>query len=263
MSPELLPILIKDRNLALVEVDGQAVVTSANLSKCLEYKKDQAVVKIFNRHKKSFRDYGLYDLSRVSQNGTPLPRHIDTALVRMLTPAAADGRGGGLQDVRVFTKRGALKICMKSNQPKAVAVQEALIDLYERVESGQLVGAARFGRMMETITAEIAALKDEIRFLKSQPPITLNLPDDRALPISIERRRGYSSSFKGGFKFPEVRSQVMALRRNGFTYQEIAQAVKEAWPNNPERHVSKSGVHRFMDRARKGRLKEFGIDVTH
>lgn len=46
---------------------------------------------------------------------------------------------GGVQQIRYFTKRGALKVCMKSNQPRAIQVQEMLLDLYEAVESRRLI----------------------------------------------------------------------------------------------------------------------------
>ncbi|KQC09407.1 MAG: hypothetical protein APR55_10315 [Methanolinea sp. SDB] len=162
----------------------------------------------------------------------------------------------------MFTKRGALKVCMKSNQPKAVRVQDALIDLYEKVESGQLIGAQRFGRVIEALTGQIAEMKRDLAHLKSRPPIMMNLPDDTALPVSIERKRGHSTPFLGGFRHKEVRDMVLALRRQSYTYGAITAAVKEAFPEKPDRHVSRSAVHRFCQKARDGRLKEFGIDVT-
>ena len=39
---------------------------------------------------------------------------------------------------------------MKSNPTKAVQVQDMLLDLFEKVESGHLVGLARFSRVLET-----------------------------------------------------------------------------------------------------------------
>lgn len=308
----ILPILAKHTSgMELVEVDGQAVVTAQNLAAALEYKSEKAVRRIFTRNRKAFRDYGVYDMTRVSQFDAPfsdsktrggqidtplsnsqtrvchsdipfsdsktrghqsdepfsddppdLPRHIDTALIRMLTPSAADGRGGGLQDVRVFTKRGALKVCMKSNQPKAVMVQERLIDLYEQVESGQLVGATRFTRAMEALAGHISELQRDVAHLKRQPPISLSLPDDTALPIAIERKRGRSFTLTGALKHTDVRLFVTQLRQAGYHYMEIAAACAERWPNDPGKHPSKSAIGRFWQAARTGRLKEYNIDVT-
>lgn len=260
------PILIKNTNgLTLVEVDGQAVVTASNLAKGLEYKDERSVRMIFTRNEMSFRDFGIYDLSRGDQIDPPcsLPKNTDTALVRIMTSGRPDGNGGGgLQDVRVFTKRGALKVCMKSNQPKAIQVQEMLIDLFEKVESGQLIGAERFGRILDILTQEVSGLKRELAHLKAQPPVAISLPDDSALPVSIERKRGTSKAFFGGLRSPEVREMVLGLRRQSKYYEEIVDAVKYAWPDQPDRHVSKSAVQRFWAKARTGQLKEFGIDVT-
>lgn len=265
------PTLVKNNTgMALVEVDGQAVVTAPNLSKGLGYKDGKSVQRIFTRNKASFRDFGVLDLSRVSQFDHPcsLLQKADTALVRIQTEGRPDGNGGGgLQEVRVFTKRGALKICMKSNQPKAVQVQEMLLDLYEQVESGQLVGLERFSRVLETMIRELSAIRQELAHLKAQPPIAINLPDDTALPMALEpmaleRKRSRSIAFRGGFRFPEVRGMVLDLRKKSFPYDEIADAVKEEWPDSPDRHVSKSSVQRFWAKARTGNLKEFGIDVT-
>jgi hypothetical protein len=257
-----LPILIKNsKGMALVEVDGQAVITAKNMAESLEYKSEKAILMTVKRNKASFRDAGVFDITRGCQNVTPLSG-FDTAIVRLLTPSASDGRGGGVQDVRVFTKRGALKVCMKSNQRRAVMVQEMLIDLYEKVEAGMLIGAERFGRALETLSREVGDLKREISHLKAQPPISITLPTDTALPITLERKRSRSGVFCKGLKIPEIRDLILALRRAGKEYREIANALKDAFPGEPIKWVSKSAVHRFWSKARSGHLKEFGIDVT-
>lgn len=259
------PVLAQNAGgMALVEVDGQAVVTASDLAKGLEYKNERSVRNIFIRNKASFRDFGVLDMTRGHHIDAPLeltPK-TDTALVRINTPSAADGHGGGLQEVRVFTKRGALKICMKSNQPKAVQVQDMLLDLFEKVESGQLVGLERFSRVLETVISEVSSLKQELAHLKAQQYIAINLPDDTALPVALERRRGRSMSFRGGFRYPEVRQMVLDLRQKSLPYTEIVDAVEKTWPETPSRHISKSAVQRFWEKARTGKLKEFGIDIT-
>lgn len=40
------------------------------------------------------------------------------------------------------------------------------------------------------------------------------------------------------------------------------QAIKRCWPQNPERHASKSALQRFWSKARSGMLKDNGIDIT-
>jgi prophage antirepressor-like protein len=265
---DMLPILVKNSSgMELVEVDGQAVVTAKNLANSLNYKDERSILRIFNRNKASFKDYGVFDLTGVCQTDTSLrcgqiDHTLDTALVRFITPSASDGHGGGLQDVRVFTKRGALKVCMKSNQPKAVMVQDMLIDLYEKVESGQLIGAERFGRIFQNLVQEISSIKKDMALLKSQPPININLPDDTALPISLERRRGQKPKIRGAFKIPEVRNMCISLCRMGKTGEEILSAICKMWPNEPDKWPSSSALYRFWAKAKKGELKEIGIDVT-
>ncbi len=119
---EVLPVLAQEGELAVVSVDGQPVVTARALARALGYSREDAISRLYKRNEASFteRDTFEIDLRRFNVNLTVNPQ-------------------GGDPYVRVFTKRGALKICMKSNQPKAVMVQEMLIDLYEAVESRRLI----------------------------------------------------------------------------------------------------------------------------
>lgn len=114
-------MLAQEGELAVVSVDGQPVVTARALARALGYAHERSIRILFNRNKDSFRE-----------RGHQIDAPYDTGEVEIQTP-------GGPQRVRYFTKRGALKICMKSNQPKAIQVQEMLIDLYEAVESRRLV----------------------------------------------------------------------------------------------------------------------------
>ncbi|MBE7415121.1 MAG: hypothetical protein HS130_07805 [Deltaproteobacteria bacterium] len=63
-----------------------------------------------------------------------------------------------------------------------------------------------------------------------------------------------------GLRCPEVKELVLRLRREGASFVEIEQTIKDTWPNEPEKHVTKSAAHRFWRNASAGRLKEFGID---
>ena len=269
-----LPILIQNsKGMALVEVDGQAVITAKNMAEGLEYKNEKAIHVIITRNKESFRDAGVFDMTRGHQIDAPCDptggfqaetplAGFDTALVRMFVRGRSDGSGDGVQDVRVFTKRGALKVCMKSNQRRAVMVQEMLIDLYEKVEAGMLIGAERFGRAMETLSREMGELKKEIAHLKSQPPISITLPTDTALPIMLERGKRHSTKFYKGLKEQEVRNMILDFRKSGMEFREIVREIKEIFPGEPEKWVSRSAAHRFWTNAKRGYLKEFGIDVT-
>lgn len=259
-----LPVLVKNSiGMELVEVDGQAVITAKNMADSLDYENENAIHVIFSRNKESFKDGGICDLVRGFQSESPCLKPCDTLLVRMLTPGRSDGQGGGgLQEVRVFTKRGSLKICMKSNQPKAVIVQDMLIDLYEKVESGQLMGAERFGRIFQDLVQEISSIKKDLSFLKSKPPIMINLPDDAALPMALERKRGMKPVLKGALRDSNVRALIVFLCRTGKTYDQVFKVIQKQWPYEPEKWPSRSAICRFWQKARKGELKELGIDVT-
>lgn len=68
------------------------------------------------------------------------------------------------------------------------------------------------------------------------------------------------SCFYGGLKFSDIRKLIIELRKEGTSGRGILQAIKEKWPNEPDKWVSRSALYRFLERAREGRLKEFGID---
>lgn len=69
-----------------------------------------------------------------------------------------------------------------------------------------------------------------------------------------------SARFFKGLKYPEVRSLILRLRKEGTGFKEIEEVVKASWPNEPRKHVTRAAAHRFWQSAKAGRLKEFGID---
>ena len=266
-----LPVLAEDLMGYRVRGAGKIpVVTASELSEKLDYAGDRAVRKLLERNPESFRDGGTVDFTRRAQNGPPcsLPDdQIDTFIALINTPGRADGLGGGgVQGVRVFTERGALKICMKSNQPKAVAVQEALIDLFQKVRRGDLVDAQivafQMATVLERITGSFEKLLGRVENLESRPAVSFNLPNDSALPVSLERQRRRRPMMGSGLRYAEVRDMVIRLCRDSMTYKNVAKTVAARWPENPEMHVSKSSIGRFWDAARRGLLKELGIDST-
>ena len=168
MSQDLLPVLAQRENMRIVEVDGQPVVTARDLARALGYAKDNAVAKIYDRNRNNFtdRDSFLVDMRRFvpqlgrNQFGVNLGTNPHEAFTDRdtFTLNMRVNPQGGDPYVRVFTKRGALKVCMKSNQPKAVMVQEALIDLYEQVERGDLVSVGYLHDAVRELKAEIGRL---------------------------------------------------------------------------------------------------------
>ena len=67
---------------------------------------------------------------------------------------------------------------------------------------------------------------------------------------------------ENGLRFPEVRSLICRLRREGATQTAIRAALKKQWPDQPEKWVGSSSLSRFFISIRKGRMREFGIDDT-
>lgn len=130
----LLPVLAQDGELAVVSVEGQPVVTASGLAKVLGYKMENAVAKIYNRNEESFTEQDTFEIN-----------------LKQFIPNLGTNSQGGDPHVRVFTKRGALKICMKSNQPRAIQVQEMLLDLYEAVESRRLVPVEALQEVMRRL----------------------------------------------------------------------------------------------------------------
>jgi len=74
------------------------------------------------------------------------------------------------------------------------------------------------------------------------------------------RKRCLSQRLRGGLLDPEIRVTIMQLRKDGKRFEDIAAFIREHWPEQPEKHVSKSTIHRFFQAARNGRLREFGIE---
>lgn len=130
------------------------MVTARDLARALEYNHiDKAVANIYQRNVESFteRDSFLIDIRRFDLNMRVNPQ-------------------GGDPHIRVFTKRGALKICMKSNQPRAVAVQEILIDLYEQLERTGLTSTV-ITKVLEQQVQALNAVQTEIQKLAVQTEI--------------------------------------------------------------------------------------------
>lgn len=155
MQSNLMPILAHRDDMRIVEVDGQPVVTARDLARALGYLKDNAVAKIYDRNRDSFseRDSFIVDTRMFVPN-------MGMNHYNQFTPILGANPQGGDPHIRVFTKRGALKVIMKSNQPRAVAVQEALIDLYEQVERGDLVSVGYLRDTVRDLRLEINRLSE-------------------------------------------------------------------------------------------------------
>ena len=115
---------------------------------------------------------------------------------------------------------------------------------------------------------------NEKAILNSLAEIKKDLLDIKGIVSSIPRKKlpmpyGYnpmgkkkclSQRLRGGFMDPEIRAVILRLRKEGQPYKNIAAHIKEHWPGQPEKHPSRSAIHRFVWSARLGRLREFGIE---
>jgi hypothetical protein len=171
-----------------------------------------------------------------------------------------DGRGKHAKYLPYgFTREGCNQLSAVLKTPAAVARSVQIMRSFSAMERGE---TAMQG-VLEKIADVVSDLSERVKDLESKPSVNINLPDDTALPIAIERKFSLTRGFeKRAYRFPEVREMILSMRRQGRSFLAIEQAIKATWPDKPEKHVSKSSIHRFWTRAKKGKLKEFGIDVT-
>lgn len=106
-------------NFSYMEMAGQIWLTASEVGQALEYADDKAIHRIFNRHADEF----------TSQM---------TGVVKVTTP-------GGMQDMRVFSLRGAHLIGMFARTPKAKEFRRWVLDVLDReVANGSVSPAFNF-----------------------------------------------------------------------------------------------------------------------
>lgn len=252
MIENMLPVLAEQAEVRIVQVDGQPAVTARDLARALGYKNDAAVRVIYHRNKDSFKERGVR-----SQIDSTLKRDphseatFDTGEFQIETPS-------GNQRIRYFTKRGALKVCMKSNQPKAVRVQEMLIDLFEAVERREMVpvrGLAELVERQAALLEQQAAALDRIARWAQDVDRRLSRLECGCLPAAPAAVKPPvpEEIFNGGrlkhFKIERLglESLVRSLVAEHRTAEEIVRLIFETRGVN----VGKSSVHRYI----QGRLR--------
>jgi len=112
---------------------------------------------------------------------------------------------------------------------------------------------------MKRIMALLEEIKKDVIEIKK----TISEYPKRKLPFPAGfnpagRRRHYSQALRGGLKDPEIRAAIIRLRGEGARLKDIATYIEEHW-SDPAKHVPKSTIHRFLQSARNGRLREWGI----
>ncbi|MFH1857320.1 MAG: hypothetical protein ABH845_00225 [Candidatus Omnitrophota bacterium] len=113
----------------------------------------------------------------------------------------------------------------------------------------------------EALFNSLEAIKKDLLDIKE---IVSSLPKKK-LPMPYDynpmgKKKCFSQRLRGGFMDPKIRAFILKLRKAGQPYKIIAAHIKEQWSDQPEKHPSKSAIHRFVCSARNGRLREFGIE---
>jgi IS30 family transposase len=104
--------------------------------------------------------------------------------------------------------------------------------------------------IINRIASELERLKSEIDKLLGQ----IYRKTELVAPGNGNRKTRHMTPPSSGLKYPEVRNFIIDLRGKLFSINQIVKAIKMKWPRNPEKHVSKSTIYRFIMMARQGRL---------
>lgn len=255
----VLPVLAERSEVRIVEVDGQPVVTARDLARALGYSQERNLHNLYYRNKASFTDR-------------------DAGIVKLTTPS-------GEQPVLYFTKRGALKVCMKSNQPRAVMVQEILIDLYEAVERGNLVPVQQLSQLivqqgqvvaqslqlMQAVQKEIRGQGQLLSAMQGQMEVvvqavvtllqraaaarcTIPVPEagpgeDLRVTLQVKRQKSAKSGRRSVSKLERlgVADLVTRLLGKGYSYQEIGEVLKAQGISVGKSSIARFAKNRILD----------------
>ncbi len=125
------------QNLTIVDLHGERWIPGEDIGRALEYSEPRiAVDKIFQRNDELFSEY--------------------SAVTKLVT-------AGGTQETRVYNEEGVIAICLKSNQPKAIAFQRWAVRTLKAAMKGQLSQAN--SELVELQRKHILAL-EQIQGLK-------------------------------------------------------------------------------------------------
>lgn len=100
----------------------------------------------------------------------------------------------------------------------------------------------------------LAAIKKDVVDIKE----TLSIIPTREL--FTEQKHYFIQNLRGGLRDREIRTAIIELRNNGMTFEAIAADIRQRWKGQPDKHPSKSAIHRFYQAAMHGRLRKFGIE---
>jgi len=152
-----------------------------------------------------------------------------------------------------YTREGCNMLSTVLNTPlaiqRSIQIMRAFSAIEREVETG--VSFGRFSSLLKEFAEDVRSLKQDVTQLKQRPPVNINLPDDEALPIAIERKiRGRSLSKIARNK--EARELAVSLLSDGLMYEEVRDELNK---NITGFTTSRSAVGRFWQLWRMGYLK--------
>lgn len=157
-----------------------------------------------------------------------------------------DRRGGRRYLPYGFTREGCNMLSAVLNTPIAIQRSIQIMRAFTAMERGE---SAAISAIRE-LAIEMRSIKNDVASLKSRPPIHINLPDDNALPIALERKlrkRGHSKLFD----HPEAETLAIKMLLAHATYAEVVDALKKQLGFE----ISDSAIHRYWAAYRRGYLK--------
>ena len=103
-------------------------------------------------------------------------------------------------------------------------------------------------KIFETIQESLIRIEKAVSFL---------LPIQ---PIIKKKRRCSPHRLRGGLRDPGIRAAIMILKAENQTYDFISSFLHLKYPDQQDKRVSRSAIHRFYQSATLGRLREYGIE---
>lgn len=145
-----------------------------------------------------------------------------------------------------FSREGCNMLSAVLNTPVAVARSIQIMRAFSAMERGESASVAA----MRELALEMRAIKNDVAALKARPPININLPDDNALPIALERKIRKRSHPKL-LAHPEAEKLAMKMLLAYATYAEVVEELQKQFGLS----ISDSALARYWKMYRLGYLK--------
>ena len=104
----------------VIHEEGRYWMTAEQLGIALGYKEPRkGVMKLYERHRKELEPF--------------------IGVVKLTTPSAPDGRGGGVQEVTIFDTDGQYRIALLANTPKAEKFRTFVVNMLKALEREEFI----------------------------------------------------------------------------------------------------------------------------